>query len=179
MVVNNLDYNSKTFDCSICYKTQTNDEYIMLSCGHYFCKPCFIDHVNTCLNFNVNPTCSFCRKTINRYDLYDIFNELLEIELVKKLDLLKENSFANEEYEETNWWRTLYDKIVNAYYYLNNKLLKKESNTYSFNLCREQYIPSGTCNMSRINNVQLCFRNKKTKGLCPETYQPYGTINFS
>lgn len=35
---------TETFYCNICYDDKNIEEIFLIKCGHYFCKPCFVDY---------------------------------------------------------------------------------------------------------------------------------------
>ena len=54
-------------DCSICYDTKEEREYIAVDCGHKFCKDCSINLVKT----KVVPCCALCRSEIRTFEYKD------------------------------------------------------------------------------------------------------------
>lgn len=63
----------KNKECSICYEDKEQVNFVKLNCEHEFCGIC----VKTIIDKNNNPSCAFCRKKIEKLEIYNDENEIL------------------------------------------------------------------------------------------------------
>jgi len=85
------NFEEKKEECSICSDT-IDDNYILLTCGHYFHNGCF----NNWIEVSGRKTCPYCRKKLSDEDIYeikdnDIPEQIYSTKLIQLVKKIKEN----------------------------------------------------------------------------------------
>jgi hypothetical protein len=64
------DENKQYDNCAICFETIVPDNYCELSCHHYFCSSCILQHIKQLyLSYKDYPSCPLCRGEITEITL--------------------------------------------------------------------------------------------------------------
>lgn len=85
--------------CNICYETPTIGTSLITSCGHEFCKECYIKWVD---NSNREPSCPSCRKKCPCVVMFKHRQQKIVMNNVKAIAVSKKQVVSRTMYEDTS-----------------------------------------------------------------------------
>lgn len=85
--------------CNICYETPTTGASLITSCGHEFCKECYIKWVD---NSNREPSCPSCRKKCPCVVMFKHRQQKIVMNNIKAISISKKQVVSRTLYEDTS-----------------------------------------------------------------------------
>jgi hypothetical protein len=85
--------------CNICYETPTIGASLITSCGHEFCKECYIKWVD---NSNREPSCPSCRKKCPCVVMFKHRQQKIVMNNIKAISVSKKQVVSRTMFEDTS-----------------------------------------------------------------------------